>query len=229
MKQKHIWDYFQGEGKSAFDGSYPRLNYLIEQLSDKENRILNIGVGIGIFEKMAIKAGKEIYSLDPSDISINRLSKELNMTDRAKVGYSQKIPFPKNYFDAVVMSEVLEHLNSKTLTQTINQVHRVLKPGGLFLGTVPARENLNDSKVICPNCAQNFHRWGHLQSFDNMSITNILNVKFRILSVGEIFFIDWYKASLWKKTQGIVKKFLSWKRIGTYGNARNIFFKCVKN
>jgi ubiquinone/menaquinone biosynthesis C-methylase UbiE len=42
---------------------------------------------------------------------------------------------PENHFDVVVMSETLEHLLQ--LVETVNEVRRILKPGGVFLVTVP--------------------------------------------------------------------------------------------
>jgi len=37
-------------------------------------------------------------------------------------------PFPENFFDAVILNHVVEHLES--LVNTVREVHRVLKPGG---------------------------------------------------------------------------------------------------
>jgi len=50
-------------------------------------------------------------------------------TDLARTG------LPDGHFDIVVMSETLEHL--LPLTETVGEVRRILKPGGIFLITVP--------------------------------------------------------------------------------------------
>lgn len=47
----------------------------------------------------------------------------------------RNIPFPDNYFDSVFSSEVLEHVFE--LDATIKEIHRVLKPRGQALFTVP--------------------------------------------------------------------------------------------
>lgn len=45
------------------------------------------------------------------------------------------LPFGEGSFDAVIMSEVLEHLEDDL--QGLRQVHRVLRPGGVLAVTVP--------------------------------------------------------------------------------------------
>ncbi len=47
----------------------------------------------------------------------------------------QKIPFADNYFDSVFSSEVLEHVFEPE--DALDEINRVLKPGGRILMTVP--------------------------------------------------------------------------------------------
>src|SRR5438309_1433411 len=112
MNQDVIWDYFQNEGVEAFRQASPRLEFLLRQLR-RADRTLNIGVGSGAFEQMAGRNGIEIWALDPSERAVEKLRCDLGLGERARVGYSQALPFPNDYFDAVVMSEVLEHLEKE--------------------------------------------------------------------------------------------------------------------
>lgn len=225
--QEKIWEHFQNEGIDSFSQSRGRLEFLARRLSPA-TRVLNIGVGNGVLESLAMNKGVEIWSLDPSERAIDRLRQSLGVEERAQVGYSQAMPFADSHFDAVVMSEVLEHLDDATLEATLDEVYRVLRAGGLFMGTVPARENLADSLVVCPDCGVQFHRWGHKRNFDIDRLTTILTGRFSIGEVSERFFIDWESVGWWRKLQGIIKKLLSWRGIGTYGACRNIFFLVQK-
>ncbi len=45
------------------------------------------------------------------------------------------LPYPGDFFDAVILSEVLEHLDDDTAA--LREVYRVLKPGGVVAITVP--------------------------------------------------------------------------------------------
>jgi SAM-dependent methyltransferase len=223
MNQDAIWDHFQNEGVESFRHADPRLEYLARQLSAGE-RVLNIGVGSGALERMAIARGVEIWSLDPGERTIEKLRETLGVGDRAKSGYSQDMPFPDAHFDALIMSEVVEHLEPDVRDKTLVEVHRVLRPGGRFIGTVPARENLEDSMVVCPQCQHHFHRWGHRSSFDAAAMRRLLERHFEVETLHERFFNEWDSAGWSRRLQGLVKKFLSWRGIGTYGVARNLFF-----
>lgn len=172
-EQDHIWKHYQNLARNTFDLSYPRLRFLAERCVPG-TRVLNIGVGSGYLEKLLADRGVEVCALDPCGESITRLQVELNMGERAKHGYSQDIPFSVGHFDKVIMTEVLEHLPDDVLHATLDEVRRVLKPGGEFVGTVPYREDLKANEVVCPHCQAQFHRWGHQQSFDATSLGRLL-------------------------------------------------------
>lgn len=171
--QDLIWEHYQKDTRSVFDLSYPRLRFLAQRCIPK-TRVLNIGVGSGYLEKLLIARGVEAYSLDPCRESIARLQTELNMGKQARQGYSHSIPFDSGAFDKVIMTEVLEHLSDESLNATLDEVRRVLKPGGEFTGTVPHREDLQSNVVFCPHCQARFHRWGHHNSFDVVSLEALL-------------------------------------------------------
>lgn len=173
-EQDNIWKHYQNQARGVFDLSHSRLRFLAERCPSG-TRVLNIGVGSGYLEKLLVGRGVTVCSLDPCEETIARLQVELAMGDRAKQGYSSNMPvFEDDNFDKVIMTEVLEHLSDDVLHATLDEVRRVLKPGGEFTGTVPYREDLQASEVICPHCQSQFHRWGHHQSFDVASFGGLL-------------------------------------------------------
>lgn len=225
--QQKIWDHFQNEGVDSFSQSQGRLEFLTRRLQPG-TRALNIGIGNGALERMAAGKGVDIWCLDPSERAIEGLRQELDLGEKARVGFCQAMPFPDEHFDVVIMSEVLEHLDDGVFEETLAEVKRVLRPGARFIGTVPARENLMNAVVVCPHCGIQFHRWGHKRSFSIATLVTALSKYLLVESASERFFIDWEKVSWWGKIQGLIKKFLSWRGIGTYGTNRNIFFSAIK-
>ncbi len=189
MNQDKIWDYYQNEEIDSFDDSHPRLNDLVKKFKQGD-RVLNIGVGGGVFEKLAKNNQIDIYSLDPNENTIKRIENFIG-NQKAKVGYSQNIPFDGEFFDGVVMSEVIEHLEEDILYSTLSDVNRVLKKGGKFIGTVPFNENLNEQIVVCPKCGEKFHRWGHVQSFDIKKTHKLLSSNFQEIIVKPKMYISW--------------------------------------
>lgn len=226
MNQQVIWDHFQNEGVDAFRHSSPRIEFLADRLRPRE-RALNIGIGSAELEQRAIGKGVEMYALDPSERAIENVRRTLGMGERAQVGFSQDIPFPDNSFDVVVMTEVLEHLPHDVFAATLVELRRVLIPHGRLIGTVPAREVLDDSIIVCPNCEHQFHRWGHERSFDMKSLAEVLSDDLEVRHVSEHFFISWKSVGMRGKIAGLIRKALSNRGIGTYAIHRNIYFEAV--
>ena len=223
--QDLIWDYFQNESPETFEGSRARLRFLAERIPQSAC-VLNVGCGAGIFECLALARGLDVYSLDPSEKSIQQLRSQLNLGEKAKPGYLQNIPFPDTFFDAVVVSEVLEHLTPELMRQGLLEIRRVLKPNGRIFGTVPSGENLKDQMVVCPSCGKKFHRWGHEQSFDAHKIRRILSEFFYVTLVIERPFVS-LRTLNWKGKLAWSAKWFLWK-LGTHGSNENIFFVATK-
>lgn len=168
-----IWDYYQNQGCEVFNLSYPRLRFIAKQCAPN-TAVLNIGAGSGYLEEILTRQGVVVYSLDPNESAIKRLNEDVGLAGRARRGYSQNIPFQDRYFDSVIMTEVIEHIEENLLEIALREVVRVLKSGGRFIGTVPYREVLRDNEVFCPHCHKTFHRWGHVSSFDLSSLRSLL-------------------------------------------------------
>ena len=197
MEQNKIWDHFQND-EDAARMVFPevRQRFMIKRLK-LGMAVLNIGVGGGALERLAIKKGVDIYSLDPSEQTIVRLRDELNLGVKAQAGYAQSIPFEDGRFDAIVMSEVLEHLDDKALQESLREILRALKPNGFLLASTPYDENLKASETVCPDCGKVFHKVGHVQSFDKSRIRQIVTEQG--LSIENLYittFVDWQRKGL---------------------------------
>jgi SAM-dependent methyltransferase len=98
--------------------------------------VLDFGCGAGRLVEAMHEMGVEVYGCDiasylADDIKVPR--------DRFhQLHFSPyRLPFPDNYFDAVVSTSVLEH--AQNTEELFLEIHRVLKPGGLSLHIYPGK------------------------------------------------------------------------------------------
>jgi ubiquinone/menaquinone biosynthesis C-methylase UbiE len=226
-KQDAIWNYYQNKRAEEFQGARPRMAYLIKTIQEKHRtrglRLLNIGAGNGDFEEMAALKGWEIYSTDPDEETVNRLKA---MGIKAIQGRIEELLFEDEQFDFVVASEVLEHLTAKQSEEGLTEISRVLRPGGWFVGTVPYKENLGSNIVYCPNCNSEFHRWGHMRSFDLKSIRDDLNSLFGHVLVKRTAFVSLHGNGFWGIVKGGVRIVLA--KLGEEIAVPSIFFMARK-
>ncbi len=225
MEQTRIWDHFQNHESAAavFDNARPRYAYLAKQIKPHLSA-LNIGVGRGALEAMLIDKGVLVSCLDPSEKSIAQIAERHGLGERARVGFSQSMPFPDKHFDVVIMSEVLEHLSDDVLAPTLDEVRRVLKSGGRFIGTVPANEVLQDNQAICPHCGEAFHRWGHVQSFSLERVGDLLSEHGLAIVRNDVrAFPDWYRPGIGNFFKSLVRHVLG--RFGLPIASPNLYFE----
>ncbi len=224
MDQQRIWEHFQTNEEAGDVAFNTRVRYsAIARLINRGTPVLNIGVGRGDLEQMLLAKGLDVHSLDPSENSIKLIAERLQLGDKARVGFSQSIPFDASSFEVVVMSEVLEHLDDDTIATTLTEVKRVLKPDGRFIGTVPADEPLIDNRVICPGCGIEFHRWGHLQSFSEERLSEVIGTVFAAVRVRRMYFADPDRLNWKGRFLRAVK--LSLMAIGTRGTGETFLFE----
>lgn len=224
VDQDAIWDHFQTVGVEVFAGCRPRVVRLLGLISG--GRVLNIGVGNACFETLAQRKGLDVHCLDPSQASIDLVRRHLGLGEKAAAGRAEAIPFGAGLFDAVVASEVLEHLNDETLASALRDIHRVLAPGGRFLGTVPRNENLKEQFTVCPCCGSGFHRWGHRQSFTRERLAEVLGETFLEVQVRSALFVDWRSLNLVGKAVSALK--LLAFRCGRHGGGESLLFTARK-
>lgn len=114
----------------------------------KDKIILDIGCGIGWFEKMAIETScKRIIGIEPAGERIKQTKKEVPQAI-FKTGIALKLPFEENYFDLITMFDVLEHLPENSESRALKEIKRVLKKKASLIISTPSSSFL--SKILDP-------------------------------------------------------------------------------
>ena len=58
--------------------------------------------------------------------------------DNYDIETAGRMPFEEDYFSVVIMLAVFEHLEPEKLMGILSEIHRILKPGGMYILTTPA-------------------------------------------------------------------------------------------
>ena len=113
------------------------------------------------------------------------------------------IPFPDNYFDSVVSFEVFEHVFC--LDILFNEVHRVLRPGGMLLFSVP----FGYEEHGCPSDFARYTSFGltHLLSSHNFQLLCLDKTNSYILAICQLV-IGYIYTTVLNKSPWLYKPFL---------------------
>ena len=100
----------------------------------RDGRVLDIGCGSYPYF-LSHTYFKDKFAIDqqnkPESITnINWFNLDLNQQPH--------LPFDDEYFNAITMLAVLEHLNPLSLVLLLTEIHRTISPGGILVITTPA-------------------------------------------------------------------------------------------
>ena len=129
-------------------------------------RLLDIGCGSGWFGDRCQRKGVDVWALDIGRTGVAGAKARFPQAATYQVGDLYYLPFATASFDAVVLSEVVEHLEN--IDAAIAEARRVLRPGGRLLVSVPYRETIVDH--LCIHCNQLTPANAHLHRFDEATL-----------------------------------------------------------
>lgn len=125
-------------------------------------RVLEISSFLGVVDIALAKIGFEVYTYDIPEFQknskLNELYQKYNVHPSSgylKDVWQNGLPYPDNHFDAVILSEVIEHLNFNPLP-VLQEINRILKKDGILYVTTPNQVHLiNRIKIILGRSIRN--------------------------------------------------------------------------
>ncbi len=146
----------------------------------KRGRFLDVGCGMGGSLWAAREEGWEYDGIDPSSAYLEWGKKHLGVEGRQ--GTIEEMRFPENHFDVVSMIGVIEHLYEPH--KTLQEIWRVLRPGGLLWLDAPNEDALYQKvgnlymrtrgRDWVVNLAPTFPPY-HVQGFNRRSLPRLLS------------------------------------------------------
>lgn len=200
-----------------------RSNVVLELIKDKINpeekdiNLLSLACSTGVIEEKIKKSlNISVFGIDAAHQALKKAAKRNLLTQLGDI--SKKLSFKDNFFDFVFAGEVIEHIfDTKAF---LNEIHRVLKPGGYLIITTPNLARIDDRFKLLfgktPRQTSPIHTHLHLHirpfTFDSLKkslmICNFSDITLRTNS----FTIDFFNQEV-----RIYSKFLS-KIFPTFGS-----------
>lgn len=158
---KHIEDYDWVKVTDNFKGLesifHKLRQFLILRLIKKYkkgNKILDAGCGTGLILR---KLPKGTIGIDISPRNIKRAKKHAPYA-KLILADIENLPFGKGVFTTVISTEVIEHQPDPR--PTINELKRVLKKGGVLIGSVPTVSPIWILRFLSSTCPRGepFHK-----------------------------------------------------------------------
>jgi 2-polyprenyl-3-methyl-5-hydroxy-6-metoxy-1,4-benzoquinol methylase len=143
MSKQNVRRYEKYSEYTYESSCYKRLDYIVKNIQtvfgSAKCRILEIGCGNGNISTVLASYGHEVLAIDISEDCIRyaaALKEKFNLKNlNFKVSNAAEILNVGEPFDAVICSEVLEHLDDPV--SIVSKAYSVLKPGGILIVTVP--------------------------------------------------------------------------------------------
>lgn len=96
-----------------------------------ETKVLDLCCGSGQTTQFLVQRSQQVTGLDASPLSIQRAKQNVPQAEYVEA-FAEKMPFADGSFDVVHTSAAMHEMEPQQLRQILQEVHRVLKPGGWF-------------------------------------------------------------------------------------------------
>jgi SAM-dependent methyltransferase len=141
------FDLLQARFKGDVGSDDFRFRALVRRLEPLDDRrVLDLGCGKGRFTQRLRAGGAQVCGIDLSAAMLEGAQG----FDRVR-GSGRRLPFADSVFDAVVAVEVFEHMTA--FDDVLDEVWRVLRPGGVILVIDKNAGSWNSRRPYLPNLA----------------------------------------------------------------------------
>lgn len=147
--EKH-WESLNGADLLRGAASEPSLLPAFLKHIQIKSRVLEAGCGLGQWVELLSRHGMDIIGIDYADKTIAMAHNMFGGNPARFIsGDIRHLPFPEASFDAVISLGVIEHFKEGP-EELLNELFRVIRPGGKLLVSVPYFNILRTIKALIP-------------------------------------------------------------------------------
>jgi SAM-dependent methyltransferase len=143
----NVWDKLYQQGQSNLfypDSIFVMISNRMLDIT-KHSTGLDYGFGTGANLIYLLNRGFDVSGVEISQSAVEITNQKINASGLEStlklIEKNGEIPFENEKFDFVIAWGVLSYNNWQDLELAISEIDRVLKPGGLFLGTMHAPDD----------------------------------------------------------------------------------------
>jgi len=144
-------------------------SYCKKIINHPEMRILNVGAATGATSEMLSKFG-EVTSLEYDEFCCKFLKEKTGI--EAINASLTNLPFEDDSYDIICAFDVIEHIEDDI--KAIEEIHRVLKPNGKYLLTVPAFQSLWSNHDVINHHYRRYRK----NQFNKLIVNNKLKINY---------------------------------------------------
>jgi len=122
---------------------------IFKLLNHDPKMILDFGYGDGKITNFLYKKGFNVIGLDRTVSSYENVRKLYPEVD-FRLYDGLNIPFEENFFDVIILNDVMEHIQYDLMEILIKQLKNILKPGGIIYISVSNRFALVEPHTQVP-------------------------------------------------------------------------------
>jgi ubiquinone/menaquinone biosynthesis C-methylase UbiE len=146
---RSAFDLQEARFKTAVDRNDVRLQAVLRALGPlRGRRVLDLGCGKGRFATLLSKQGADIIGLDLSHVMLSYAEGIARVQASARM-----LPIAAESVDHAIGIEVFEHLDEAGMRSALNELERVLRPGGRLAIIDKNAAALNSRRPWVPNLA----------------------------------------------------------------------------
>ena len=116
-----------------------RRDWVLEKAlsnSERGSRVLEVGVGCGVFTEALVEAGRKVTAVDINPAFLANVEPLTSVTTHLK---DATLPLGLDSHDLAICSEVLEHVPPDRSVAMLRSLFGALRPGGILILTTPQR------------------------------------------------------------------------------------------
>ncbi len=98
---------------------------------EPDTKVLDLCCGSGQTTQFLVRRSRLVTGLDASPLSIQRAKQNVPEAEYVEA-FAEEMPLPSDSFDLVHTSAAMHEMEPQQLRQILQEVHRILKPGGVF-------------------------------------------------------------------------------------------------